>query len=90
MHYRNPWATNGAPFVDLGSDVIPEREKFHRVDFYALPEPGYIQFGARYGNDPEQYVGGFAHRAASTNKWEIVGDGWIHRAAARYFANHRS
>ena len=62
-----------------------------RLDLYALTDSHangkWISFGARYGDEPSEYLSGEAVRGED-KQWVIVGGDAINRAAAVYFANH--
>lgn len=89
--FTNPWADSDQ-FIPLGSydyTIVHERESIHRrYDLYALYNPGAnkVSFGARYGNQPEQYLSGAAH-CGKDGRWEIYGGRELAMAAARFFAN---
>jgi len=87
MKWDNPWAdTEG--FIDLGIHTVLEYNATRCTvyELYALVNKNTIDFGARYGNEGNEYISGAAYRHG--NEWEVSMGGIVALAAARYFANH--
>jgi len=92
-HHPIAWV-NHPGFVSLGEYRIQRgAERDSPVDIYDLyairaSSGRSIDFGARYGNEPHEYLSGEAFLPRNDMTWDLVVSGVTAIAAARYFANH--
>jgi hypothetical protein len=86
MNWNNNRYANDPDFVDLGEFNINRLGKTCHYDLYALVGNKEISFGAKYGENDEDYESGKAY-LLSNGQWSIWGGQATLLAAARYFAN---
>ncbi len=88
LRYSSP---DSEHIINLGHyDIkryIPDRiPELRRYDLYAInAQKDSVSFGARYGDNDDEYRSGEAHKI--NGKWVIYAGGPLAIAAARYFAN---
>lgn len=86
-NFINPYAGDDG-YISLGTRYVSDLGVAKTYDLYALvsPSASRIDFGARFGNEPEEYLSGEAYRK-DNGEWELYVGGETAIAAARYFAN---
>lgn len=85
MIYKTPFDY----VIPLGTHNVTINGKITSYALYALnEEKDRVSFGARYGNEPWEYLSGEA-RKQENGEWSIFAHDVVALAASRYFANHR-